>query len=729
MNLDLARLAIAGNKGSRGRLLAIAAGVAIGVAILLMLWGASSGLRARDDRTAWTLLWQTPTLVDANGVPEPLSVDTIRAEQTYDYFHDLRIDRVDVAALPDTKVSFPGDITPPRAGEYYASPALARLIDETPADQLGDRYGVRVGVLPDDTIVGPESLTVLVGLDPDEASGSQYLTTVEGFPTGGRGDNANYQTLLIIGGIAVFFPVVLFISIVTQLGAAQRQEKYATLRLIGASPRAVTTTATVEMAITSLVGALAGIVLAFFLRPLAAMVPINGERSFTSDFAMSPLIVVLVIVLMVASATAATVWSIHRAGIGPLGAARQMREGQPSWRRMLPLPAGLGLLFWSTSGFQLLARLGLNALAPVLIIFGFVLVSFGIVIIGPWLTWLGARLVARFARSAESVIASSRIRATPAATFRSVSGLVVAVFMVSVFAGSASVVNDVVSPREGPGQLPLDALAANGNSFEDPEATIAALEKVDGVTAVVQSRSLDEGASSAGYYDAMTAKDARMLGFANVPDSEWVAYNHYELMASEVESVPKVVPVNGDGIGDRGYLYIRTDGSAAARERARTIVEQDGIESRVPMTRADWADYGTTRLVNSLAVLAYLGIFFSVTVAGISLAVATVVAMLDRKRVLGLMRLMGMPAGSIRRIIGLEAAVPLLVVLGGSVALGFFVAWMLIGGLGTDEYQMGWPDPRYFVTLAISLLLAFVAIAAGSATVNRNTSVSTTRFE
>ncbi len=141
-------------------------------------------------------------------------------------------------------------------------------------------------------------------------------------------------------------------------------------------------------------------------------------------------------------------------------------------------------------------------------------------------------------------------------------------------------------------------------------------------------------------------------------------------------------------------------------------------------------DYGTTRLVNSLAVLAYLGIFFSVTVASISLAVATVVAMLDRKRVLGLMRLMGMPTGCIRRIIGMEAAVPLLVVLGGSIALGFFVAWMLIGGLSTtDEYQMGWPDPRYFMTLAISLLLAFVAFAAGSATVNRNTSVSTTRFE
>jgi uncharacterized membrane protein YhhN len=82
-----------------------------------------------------------------------------------------------------------------------------------------------------------------------------------------------------------------------------------------------------------------------------------------------------------------------------------------------------------------------------------------------------------------------------------------------------------------------------------------------------------------------------------------------------------------------------------------------------------------------------------------------------------------MPAGSIRRIIGMEVAVPLLAALGGSVALGFLVAWMIIGGLGNGEYQMGWPDTRYFLTLAV------LAIVAGSATVNRNTSVSATRFE
>jgi hypothetical protein len=727
MNLDLMRVAVAGNKGSRGRLIAIATGVAIGVAILLILWGASGGLRARDERNAWTMVWDTPALVNADGASEPLSPETIKVEQTWDYFHDHRILRVDVAALPGSTVSFPGGITPPRAGEYYASPALAQLIDETPADQLGDRYGVRAGLLPDDTLVGPESLVILTGHDPGEGNGSQYLRTLEGFPTSGRGDNATYQVLMVIGGIAVFFPVVLFISIVTQLGAAQRQESFATLRLIGASPTSVVEIASMEMAVTSLVGAIAGVGLAWLIRPLAAMVPINGERSFTSDFAISPLVSLLVVVAMVAVSTIAAGWRIASAGIGPLGGSRQLREERPSWLRAVPLVAGLGAMYLAITS----AESGLLSWGVInfLLIIGFAAVCFGIVIIGPWLTYQGARLVSRFAGTAESVIASSRILATPAATFRSVGGLVVAVFLVSVFAGSASVVTQAVSPREGPGQLPLDALSVNSDSVDDLEGMIAALKEVDGVTTVVDGRLIDHASPPGGNYYAMTTDDARALGYETVPDSEWVAYDHYELTASEVESVPEVVPVDAGDIGDRGYLYIRTDGSAGARERARTVVEQGGVEARVPMTRVDMADLGTTRLVNSLAVLAYLGIFFSVTIAGISLAVSTVAAMLDRKRVLGLMRLMGMPAGSVRQIIGLEAAVPLITVLGGSVALGFLVAWMIIGGLGQGEFEMGWPDPRYFLTLAVSLLLAVLAIVAGSATVNRNTSVSATRFE
>ena len=60
----------------------------------------------------------------------------------------------------------------------------------------------------------------------------------------------------------------------------------------------------------------------------------------------------------------------------------------------------------------------------------------------------------------------------------------------------------------------------------------------------------------------------------------------------------------------------------------------------------------------------------SPSLAGLSLAVATASAVLDRKRVLGLMHLMGMPVSILRWIIIREAAVPLLTVLLLSAGLG-----------------------------------------------------------
>lgn len=725
MSLDLARLAIVGSRGSRGRLLAIAAGVAIGVAILLVLWGARNGLHARDERSSWTLVWGAPQVTTADGQPAELTEDSLLAYQTVDYFRDERIMRVGVATLPGTTVPFPAGITPPAPGEYYASPALADLIDSTPSDQLGDRYGTRAGILPDEALVGPDALVVMVGYDPAEAAASDNFELLSGFNETGRSVNQAYQTILVIGGIAVFFPVVLFISIVTQLGAAQRQESFATLRLIGAPPRTVVSVAAVEMAVTSLVGAIAGVVLSRLVRPLAAMVPINGETSFTSDFEVSPTVTILVVIAMVAVSTIAAASRIRRAGIGPLGGSRQLREGRPSWLRVLPLLVGIGTMLLATLSIDH-TFLPAGLVGPLLIL-GFTVICLGLVVIGPWVTYQVSRLVSRAARSAEAVIACSRILATPAATFRSVGGLVVAVFLVSVFAGSASVVEEQVTPREAPGLMPVDMLTVSGDDVASPD-TIEALWSTDGVTGVIPGHAIDQDSELAGMV-AVSRDDALALGFEHVPEAGWVGFDAADFTAAERDGDPELFVVDPDEVGEPDRLYVATDGSPDAIERARTAVDVSAGVSSIAMTRADLADFGTTRLVNSLAVLAYLGIFFAVTIAGISLAVSTVAAMLDRKRVLGLMRLMGMPAGSIRRIIGMEAAVPLAAVLGGSIGLGFLVAWMIVTRLGNGDYAMGWPDPLYFVTLAVSLALAVLSISTGAATVNRNTSVSATRFE
>ena len=120
--------------------------------------------------------------------------------------------------------------------------------------------------------------------------------------------------------------------------------------------------------------------------------------------------------------------------------------------------------------------------------------------------------------------------------------------------------------------------------------------------------------------------------------------------------------------------------------------------------------------------------FVAVVVAGISLAVSTAAAILDRKRVLGLMRLMGMPVSVLRRVIVQEAAVPLLAVLLLSVGLGFVVAWLMISSFGGGR-SITWPSTEYYAALSFSLLLALAAVAATFGLIRPNTAITATRFE
>lgn len=110
-------------------------------------------------------------------------------------------------------------------------------------------------------------------------------------------------------------------------------------------------------------------------------------------------------------------------------------------------------------------------------------------------------------------------------------------------------------------------------------------------------------------------------------------------------------------------------------------------------------------------MLAYRGVFVAIVIAGLSLAVATGSATLDRKRVLGLMRLMGLPVSVLRRIITREAAVALLTVLLLPVGLGFLVAWLMVTFIN-DTYRVTWPALDYFTVLGLSLLLTLGAVIA-----------------
>ena len=750
MNRGLLKLAVVGSRSSFGRLAGITVGVAVGVCLLLLLWGGANGLSARDDRGAWLRETGGPAVsiptaagdptasgdptVAGPATPVPLTPDTLLMKANpVEVFRDQLINRRDFAALSQTTATIPGLPRPPAPGEYYASPALQRLIETTPRDQLGDRFGQFAGTIGDAALPGPDSLIVVTGTTETELRQSGTASLVSGFTTNPYGGSAAaYSTVLLIGAIAVFFPVLLLISIVTGLGAAQRRERFATLRLIGASPQTVSRIAAVETAVPSLIGAVLGVVLAAVLRPAAAQITVNGSRMFEADLATGWEAAAAVVGLVVTASALVAAYRTSREGIGPLGVTRAMQERTPNAWRMVPLLAGLAAMITAVVIIRVL-EVRVPWLESPLLIGGFALILVGIVVIGPWLTQLVSRIGLRQARSAAAVIASSRIRQTPVATFRSVSGLVIAVFVVSVFAGASSIIQETDAPAARPGLIQptsLHATVGAGSSADQVAETAIRAGRLAGI----RSTAIGYGPAALNQRDAgpeifLRAADAPGLGFVDIPETEIVAVDtsflyYWTTQPLALTPVPartldSLVPV---------VIVVGTDGTPEAMDRARTALDGSGITAIPATSPLDIKLQSSTRLVQGLAVLAYLGMFVAIAIAGLSLAVATASAVLDRKRVLGLMRLMGMPVSVLRRIIAREAAVPLLTVLVLSIALGFLVAWLMVTGVN-DTYRVTWPAADYFAALGLSLFLALAAVGSTFGLIRAGTAITATRFE
>lgn len=744
MNPGLFKLAIVGSGSAYGRLAGIAGGVAAGVCLLLLLWGGANGLSARDDRGAWLRETGGPSVsvpvaagdpsAAGRATPVPLSQDTVLMEANpAEIFRDRLINRRDFAALGSATVKIPGIPGPPEPGQYYASPALQGLIESTPRDQLGDRFGTFAGFIDDSALPGPDSLIAITGTTETELRQSGRASLVSTFTTNPYGGSAaGYSTVLSIGAIAVFFPVLLLISIVTGLGAVQRRERFATLRLIGASPQVVARIAAFETAVPSLVGAVLGVGLATVLGPAAAQIPVNGTRMFAADLTTGWAAAAGVVIVVVAAAALVAAHRTARAGIGPLGVTRAMHEKTPTNWRVVPLLAGLAAMITAVLLIRVL-EVRLPWLESPLLIVGFMLILTGIVVIGPWLTRLVSMIGLRQARSAAGVIAASRIQRTPVATFRSVSGLVIAVFAVSVFAGASSIIESTEAPPARPGLLQPTSLHATVGAGRTADQAAETARRAGGLPGI-RSATVGYGPDALSGPDAgpeiyFGAADAPGLGFADIPaagtvavDTSFLRYWATEPLAltpAPAANLAGMVPV---------VIVIGTDGTPEAMDRARTALNGSGVTATPATSPLDNKLQSGTRLIQGLAVLAYLGMFVAIAIAGLSLAVATVSAILDRKRVLGLMRLMGMPVSVVRRIIVREAAVPLLAVLLLSVGLGFLVAWLMVTFID-DTYRVSWPASDYFVALGLSLLLALGAVTATFSLIKGNTAMTVTRFE
>ena len=245
--------------------------------------------------------------------------------------------------------------------------------------------------------------------------------------------------VLSVVAAALLFPVLVFIGAATRLSAARREQRFAAMRLVGATPRQISTIATVESSVATIAGTVVGFGLFYALRPAIATIPFSGERFFTSDLSLSPANVLLVAIGIPAAAALTARIALRRVNVSPLGVTRRVTPRPPRAWRLIPLLAGIAWLGY-LAYFSDIADSRNSTNQAYAYLLGVFLIMIGLIVAGPWLTMVGSRLTARHAKRPAGLIAARRLGDNPQTAFRAISGVVLAVFLASCAIGTITTI-------------------------------------------------------------------------------------------------------------------------------------------------------------------------------------------------------------------------------------------------------------------------------------------------
>ncbi|MGF0115472.1 FtsX-like permease family protein [Promicromonospora sp. Marseille-Q5078] len=254
---------------------------------------------------------------------------------------------------------------------------------------------------------------------------------------------STYATLAVIAVVLLLVPLATVGASAARLAARRRDERLASLRLLGATTGTITALTVLEAAVTALVGAVLGVVGYAVLAPVVGLLQFRGEALGAQMWVpwwWLPLAVLGVALLAAASA----VLGLRAVVVTPLGVRTRQRPGTAHWVRVViavgVLVVGLGLM-------QVLGVLG--ELGGIVAIVGTLAAIFGGMLLaldalGPWFVRVRARRQARKAGTVPRLLAARMILEDPKAAWRQVSGVAMTSF-VGVFGAVGLAMADMTS--------------------------------------------------------------------------------------------------------------------------------------------------------------------------------------------------------------------------------------------------------------------------------------------
>jgi hypothetical protein len=760
------------------RALMIAVAVAIGVTVLLAVFADYHAYQATSSRPCWECTQA------AVGEAAPSSSELWNYSETI--YQGRFIEVLDVAPLGPKAPVTPGLAKLPSAGHYDASPALAELIKSVPADELADRFpGSEVGTIGYQALSGPNELVAVVGYPIGELAGLPGTIRVDHIANipDVQGTTGIYREAFWVSAVMVLFPLLILVNTATRLAAARREERFAAMRLVGATGRQVNAVAAVESAVSAVFGTLLGIVLFGALRPAMAKISFSGARFFEATVTPTATGYVAMLIVVPLVATVSALWALRRVRVSPLGVSRKVTPAPPRAWRVLPLLVGVPVFIVPLLGGSRHPNDNANPLTPLLFV-GTFLIMAGLVVGGPWLTMQAARALARVPGGAASLLASRRLADNPKASFRSVSGLVLAVFVGSLLASLVPVLNAAQTSLGGDAQSLTNVLRVPYNAGLTPgqAATIVnRLQENPGVTvlAVYANPSFQPGAPPVpplrpgpgrrppgrrqrerrslflgyGRYDSIVSC-AGLLAFPALGScargAKYVQANVTNDLLTDnplTITLPVVIASNPASPAPTKGLYVDAllvkTANAATLEKTRTlltlfdakVVDHRGL-SDWQMGNAEAETFGEIAQIRNnddtnaeTVLLAIVGL--TLVMAACSLAVTVGGGILDRRRSFSLLRLSGTSGSTLYRVVLLESVLPLVTASLVAAATGVGVAIPLVKALPKlrDEANLALPGTAYYVAMGAGFVTALMVISSALPLLRRVTQTNNARFE
>jgi hypothetical protein len=781
------RLTLRSGREALIRLVVTMAAVAAGVTVLLCVLAEFHGFQYTNSQPSWQ---STQAMAAGSGGS---ASNTELWNYSADVFEGRSIQRLDVAALGPNAPVPPGISKLPGPGQYYASPALSALINSTPRDELGDRFpGSQIGTIGDKALTGPDDLVAFVGYQPSQLQNRPFTIRVDQISAGPQTSVwTNYfRYAFAVGAVAFVFPILILIGSATRLAAARREERYAAMRLVGATNPQINVIASVDATISALLGTILGIGLFELVRPVLADHSPTSARYFA--YAVTPTAagyLAMLIGVPLASAIAALI-SLGRVRISPLGVSRRQTPPAPGIGRISVLVLGVALFI-----------LGIVTTSPQNIgagtYPGLLLILIGLVVGGPWLTAQMARLTATLARGPSPLLAARRLADDPRAAFRSVSGLVLAVFLGSMLAGLMPTINrttatphaqalsDVLIDTFTPSAVCGNEVNCSSDGGGGPNVTgdIAGLSPATGA-ALVQGLAFP-GAAVVPIYSPPQIARAQGKGapngapggngpgqqgggnFSSVPPPS----EGPDQQASSVVSCAALARIPALGTCAAGQTAVQADTSNLTTDNP-LYSSQPIVTSSSPSASADFSTldlqavlvkvdnpatlervrtYLVTHTPTSLSGLAprtfgeevavretvgtvidrimNAAVLLTLLVAGASLAVAVGGGLVERKRPFTLLRLSGTSPSVLYRVVALEAVLPLAAATILAAGTGYGLAVLAAVKIAPSGTPAPTPSGAYYVTMGVGLVVSLLVIASTLPFLGRITRTQNARFE